>query len=97
MDGIDQHRDILGIGLGDAGERVLDAGAGLRGEHAVALAALDAGVAVRDADADALLPAQDGADIERGARLDQRIARIAGQELRALALEDFGDEFARRS
>ncbi len=54
-------------------------------------------VAVRDADADALLPAQDGADVERGAGLDQRIARIAGEELRAFALEDFGDDVRRHS
>jgi hypothetical protein len=54
-----QHRHVLGIGLRDAWERVLDAGAGLRREHAVHLGALDAAIAVRQADADALLPAQD--------------------------------------
>ncbi len=87
-----QQRDVLGERLGDAGECVLDAGSGLRREHAVALAALDAAVAVREPDADALLPAQDGTDVERGAGLDQRIARIAGEKLGALALENFGDD-----
>ncbi len=54
-------------------------------------------IAVGDADADALLPAQDRTDVERGAGLDQRIARIAGEEFGALALEDFGDDVRRRS
>src|SRR5262249_25033989 len=88
-----QHRHVLGVGLGDAGKGVLDAGAGLRREHAVAPAALDAAVAVGHADADALLPAQDRPDVERGAGLDQRIARIAGEKLRALALENLGNDF----
>ena len=48
----------------------------------------DARIAVRDADADALLPAQDGADVELGAGLDQRL-RIAGEEFGTLALENF--------
>ena len=90
--GDDQHRHILCIGLGDAGECVLDAGPACAREHAVPLATLDAGIAVGEADADALLPAQDRADVERRARLDDRVARIAGEELRALALEDFGDD-----
>src|SRR5215831_17440011 len=88
----DQERDVLGKGLGNAGEGVLDAGSGLGGEYAVALAALDAGIAVRQADAHALLPAQDRTDVERGAGLDQRIAGITGEELRSLAPEDFGDD-----
>src|SRR6185295_20395395 len=53
------------------------------------LAALDAAVAVGEADADALLPAQDRPDIQRRARLDDLVARIAGEEFGALALEDF--------
>src|SRR5215510_6586286 len=88
----DQQRDVLGKGLGDARKGVLDAGSGLGGENAVALAALDAGVAVRQADADALLPAQNRTDVERGAGLDQRVAGIAREELRSLAPEDFGDD-----
>ncbi len=55
--GDDKHRHVLRIRLGDAGECVLDAGTGLGAEHAVALAALDAAIAVGNADADALLPA----------------------------------------
>ena len=69
---------------------VLDAGTGLRGEHAVLLAALDAAVTVGKAHADALLPAQDGPDAKRRARLDDLVARIARQEFRPLALDDFG-------
>jgi len=88
----DQERHVLRIGLGHARIRVLDAGAGLGREHAVLLAALDAAIAVGEADADALLAAQDRPDAERGARLDDLVARIARQEFRALALEDFGDD-----
>jgi hypothetical protein len=88
----DQERDVLGKGLGDAGKGVFDAGPGLGGEYAVALAALDTGIAVRQADADALLPAQNRTDVERGAGLDQRVAGIAGEELRSLAPEDLGDD-----
>jgi hypothetical protein len=88
----DQQRHVLGIGLGDARKGVLDPRTRLRREHAVALAALDAGIAVGHADTDSLLPAQDGTDVERGARFDQRVARVAGEELGPLALENFGNE-----
>ena len=43
-------------------------------------------------DADPLLPAEDRADVERGAAFDQRIARIGGKEIGALAAEDFCDD-----
>ena len=88
----DEKGHVLGKGLRHAREGVLDARARLRSEDAVALAALDAGIAVRQADADALLPAQNRTDVERGAGLDQRVAGIAGEELRSLAPEDFGDD-----
>src|SRR5262249_6062441 len=88
----DQERDVLGKGLSDAGKGVLDAGTGLGGEYAVALAAPDTGIAVRQANADALLPAENRTDVERGAGLDQRVAGIAGEELRSLAPKDFGDD-----
>ena len=87
-----QQRDVLGKRLGNAGERILDAGARLRCEHAIALAALDAGVAIRQADAHALLPAEDRANVERGAGLDEGVARITGEKLRTLASEDFGND-----
>jgi hypothetical protein len=86
-----EQRDVLGKSPGNAGEGVLDTRARLRGEYAVAFAALDAGVTVRQADADALLPAEDWAYVEGGAGLDQRVARIAGEKLRAFAPENFGD------
>jgi len=90
--GNDKERHVLGIGLCDAGEGILDAGSRLRGEHAVLLAALDAGIAVGNADADALLPAEDRADVDGGARFDDRIARITRQEIGLLALENFGND-----
>ena len=88
----DQHRHVLGKGLRDAREGVLDAGAVLRGEHPVPHPAADARIAVRHADADALLPAEDRPYVDLGACLDQGIARIAGQEGRALAPENLGDD-----
>src|SRR5262249_25639944 len=88
----DQERDVLRKGLGDAGKGIRDAGSSLGGEYAVALTVLDTGIAVGQADADALLPAQNRTDVERGAGLDQRVAGIAREEFRSLAPEDFGDD-----
>jgi hypothetical protein len=85
-----EHRHVLRIGLRDASEGVLDAGPVLRGEHPDLASAADAREAVRDADAHPLLPAQDRADVELGAGVDERIARIAGKELGSLSLQDFG-------
>ena len=87
--GNDEKGDVLGKGLRHAREGVLDAGARLRSEDAVALAALDAGIAVRQADADALLPAQNRPDVERRAGLDQGVAGIARKKLGPLAPEYF--------
>ena len=87
-----QHWHILGIGLGNARKGVLDPRPLLGGEHAVLLASPDAGKAVRHADADPLLPAQDGSYVERGAGLDQRVARIAGQELCPFAPKNLGKD-----
>jgi hypothetical protein len=87
-----QHRHILRIGLRHAGEGILDAGPMLGGKDAVLLARADAAEAVGHADAHALLPAEDGADVELGAGIDQRIARVAGEKLGPLALEDFCDD-----
>jgi hypothetical protein len=91
--GNDQKRDVLGKRLRHPGKGVLDAGPHLGGEDAVALAALDPGKAIGDADADALLPAQDRPDIKCRAGLDHRVTWIARQEFGAFALEDFGDNF----
>ena len=76
--GKDEKRHVLGKGLRDPGKGVLDARPGLGGEHAVSLAALDARIAVGNADADALLPAQDRADVDCRTGFDHRIARITG-------------------
>jgi hypothetical protein len=86
-----QERHILGIGLGDAGKGILDARPGLRGEYAVRFAAFDPRIAVSDADADALLPAQDRTDVDGGAGLDDRIAWVTRQEFGPLALENVGN------
>src|SRR5581483_11408541 len=91
--GNDQDRHILRVSLGDARKCVLDTGPRLSREHAVALAALDAAIAVGDADADAFLPAENRTDVQRRAGLDHLSARIARQKLRALALENFGNNF----
>jgi protein-disulfide isomerase-like protein with CxxC motif len=48
--------------------------------------------AVRHADADALLPAQDRPHVDRRTGLDQRIARITGEEFGALTLDDRGND-----
>ena len=88
----DQHRHILGIGLRHARKRVLDAGPVLGRKHAVLPAAPNARIAIRHADADAFLPAQDRPDVELGTGFDQRIARIAGEERGSLALENFRDD-----
>ena len=53
----------------------------------------DAAIAVGDADADALLPAEDRANVDRRAGLDDLIARIAGEKFSALDLEDLGNDF----
>ncbi len=88
----DQYRDVLRERLGDAGKGILDARPVLSGEDTVLPSLADAREAVGHADADALLPAEDGADVDLGAGVDQRVARIAGEEFGALALQDFGNE-----
>src|SRR4029079_15520050 len=68
------------------------AGSMLGGENAVLPAGAHAGRAVGHAHAHALLAAEDRPDVEIGAGVDQRIARIAGEKLGPLALEDFGND-----
>ena len=67
------------------GKGVLDSRPRLRCKHAVLSAATDTRIAIGNADADTLLTTQDGADVEGGAGLDQRIARIAAEKLGTLA------------
>jgi hypothetical protein len=64
----------------------------LRCEDAVLLTTLDPGISVSDADADALLTTKDRADIDFGAFFDNRIAWVAREEVRSLALENFRNE-----
>ncbi len=88
----DQQRHVFRIGLGDAGEGVFDAGPVLGSEDAVLLAAADARIAVGHADADALLAAEDRPDVDLRAGVDQRVAGITGEEIGALALDDFSND-----
>ena len=70
-----QQRHRIGVGLGHAGERVLGAGAVLHGEHPEARAVGHPRIPVGDVDAGPLLAADDGADADLGARLDQFLQR----------------------
>ena len=52
----------------------------------------DAGETVCHADAHPFLPAKDRPDVELGAGVNQRIARITREKLGPFALEDFCDD-----
>jgi len=64
----------------------------LRREHAVLPPLADARETIRHRDARALLAAEDRTNVDLGARVDQRIARVAGKELRPLALQHLCNE-----
>ena len=85
----DRHR--VAVGLGHAAEGVLGAGPVLHGEDADPLARGDAADRVGHVQAGALLAHDDGADVGLGGRLDDRVDRIADQELGTFALQDLGD------
>ena len=87
----EQHRARIRIGRGDAGKRVLGAGAVLHGEYGGRLAVGRAREPRGHVDADALLPADHGLDAGRHRRLDDRRRRKAKQRRNALALEDLGN------
>ena len=89
--GNEQHRDIVAEDLGGAGKRVLDAGSALHRKHAGALAVGRAADAVGNADADALLTAHDRRDADRGAGVDQCLARIANEMFYSLGLKNTCD------
>jgi hypothetical protein len=64
----------------------------LGGEHAVAFAAFDSRIAVREANPDTLLPTQYRSNVQSSACFDERIARIAREKLRTLAFKNFGND-----
>ena len=68
-EGQQEQGDAVGKGGGDAREGVLRARAVLHSEHAWRTAVGNAGIAVTDAHADALLPAYDGPNPNIGGRL----------------------------
>ena len=60
----------------------------------IVLAGGDAADGVGHVDADALLADDDRADVGLGRRLDDRVDRVADQELDAFALQDLGNRGA---
>ena len=86
-----QHDDWGGvrIRLRDAAECVLGARPVLHRENADGAAGGDAADGVRHMEPGAFLADDDGADIGRGRGLDDRVDRVADQELDTLSLQDF--------
>ena len=90
----DQERHGVAIGLGDAAERVLGAGAVLHREHADLLAAGQARHGVRHVQADPLLAHDDRPDADARGELEDVVDRIAEDDLDAFALQDLRDRLA---
>ena len=93
--GQDQDRHRLAIGLGDAAEGVLGAGAVLHREHADLLAAGEARHGVRHVQTDPLLADDDRPDAGARGELEHVVDRIAEDDLDAFAPQDLGDRLAR--
>ena len=87
----DEQRNRFAEGLGDAAIGVLRARAALHAEHAHPAALGEPRHGVGHVQADALLAHDDGADVDRGAGLDQMIDRIGEEILDAFLLQNFGD------
>ena len=87
-----QHDDGHGfpIGLRNAAEGVLRPRAELHGEDANPFPGGDAADRVGHVQAGPLLTDDDGPDVGRGSRFDDRIDRIPDQIVDPLALEDLG-------
>src|SRR5260221_2231221 len=81
----------MAVGLRYAAKAVLGAGAVLHDENADLVARGHLGDGVAHMQPDALLPHHDRADVGLGRTLDDRVDRVADQELDPLALEDLGD------
>jgi hypothetical protein len=87
----DQHRDRLGVGLGDAAIGVLGARAVLHAESTDLAARGDAGDRVRHVQANPLLPHDDRANIRRRGELQQMIDGIAAKDFDPLTLHNLSD------
>ena len=89
--GQDEDRHRVGEGVRDAAVGVLDAGARLGDDDAVAAAVHHARVAVGHVDRRALGARHHGPDADRRRGLDQRVVRVAEEVLGALRLQDARD------
>ena len=85
----DGHR--VAIGLGDAAEGVLDAGAVLHREHTDPVAGGHPAHRVGHVNARALLADDDRPDVGLRGGLDDGVHRVSDQELDSLTLENLGD------
>src|SRR5260221_9085581 len=81
----------MAVGLRYAAKAVLGAGAVLHDENADLVARGHLGDGVAHMQPDALLPHHDRADVGLGRALDDRVDRVADQELDPLRLQDMGD------
>src|SRR5579883_854146 len=89
MNPVQQHVPLgAGVLLGNAAKRIFRPRAVLHREDADRPPRRQAAHGVRHVQPGSLLPHDDGPDVRRGSRLDDRIHGIADQELHALALED---------
>ncbi len=88
-----QQRHRLAERLGDAAIGVLRTRAALHAEHAHLAALGEPRHGVGHVQADALLADDDGADVDRGAGLDQMIDRIGEEIFDAFLLENVGDRW----
>ena len=86
-----QQRHRVAIGLGDAAERVLGAGAVLHREHPDLLAAGQARHGIRHVQPDPLLAHDDRPDADARGELEDVVDRIAEDDLDAFALQDLRD------
>ena len=91
--GQDQNRDVVGIGLGNAAHCVLGTGLRLDGDHAKALAAAGAAVAVGGHHGAAFVAEIDRPDSDPGGCFNQWIRWIAGKPVDSFRLQYRCDSF----
>ena len=91
----DQQRHGVAVGLGDAAERVLRAGAVLHREHPDLVAAGEPRHGIRHVQPDPLLTHDDRPDADARGELKDVVDRIAEDDLDAFALQDLRDCLAR--
>ena len=79
--------------MGDPAEGVLGTGAVLHAENADLLPRRQTRVGVRHVQPDALLAHDDGADVLRRGRLDDRVDRVGEEHLHPFGLQHLADGF----